>query len=81
MKLDFCHQSLNVALLKSIVISLLLFTNYNGAYTIQEFSSYSYYDNRLHKLQNPVNDAENFGASYESDITIHGDQCNNHNSK
>ena len=78
MKFDFCHQSLNVVLLKSIIVSLLIFPKHNGAYAIQEGSSYSYYDKNLHRLQNLVNDTGEFGASHKSSIRIYGDHCDDH---
>ena len=78
MKFDFCHQSLNVVLLKSIIASLLIFAKHNGAYGIEEYSS-SYNDKKLHQLQDLVNDTGNFGASHKSDIRIHGDYCDTYN--
>lgn len=81
MKFNFCHPSFNVVLLKSIIVSLLILPKHNGAYAIQEFSSYSYYDKKLHRLQNLSNDTVNFGASHKSNIRVHGDHCDNHNFK
>ena len=79
MKFDFFHPSLNVVLLKSIILSLLIFPKHNGSYAIQESSSYSYNDKKFHQLQNLVNDTGNFGATHKSDIRIHGDHCANYN--
>ena len=79
MKFDFCHQSLNGVLLKSIIVSLLIFPKHNGAYAIQEGSSNSYYEKKFHQLQNFVNDTGKFGASQKTGISIQGDHCDNHN--
>ena len=79
MKFDFCHQSLDVVLLKSIIASLLIFPKLNGAYDIEEYSSYSYNDKKLHQLRDLVNDTGNFGVSHKSDIRIHGDHCDTYN--